>query len=74
MSKYESLAALRGKIEWEDGILGAIDYGITEHDMPCVDEDNPTEDEQRLYDLWAEARTLMPIIEEIDELIGWPNE
>lgn len=32
--RFESRAALAGKIEWEGGLMEALDYGITTEMMP----------------------------------------
>jgi hypothetical protein len=32
--RFESRAALAGKIDWEGGIIEALDYGIKTADMP----------------------------------------
>jgi hypothetical protein len=32
--RFESRAALAGKIEWEGGLMDALDYGITTEMMP----------------------------------------
>ena len=37
--RYESRSALAGKIEWEGGLMEALDYGIKASDMPEGDEE-----------------------------------
>ncbi len=43
--RYESRSELAGKIEWEGGILEALDYGIKTADMP--------EGDTELTEAWA---------------------
>jgi hypothetical protein len=37
--RYEDRAAVADKIEWEGGIMEALDYGIKSADMPLGDDD-----------------------------------
>lgn len=36
---YATRAEVRGKVEWEGGIMEALDYGIHAIDMPVGDEE-----------------------------------
>ena len=44
--RFASRSALAAKVEWEGGILGALDYGITADEMP--------EGDTELAKAWAE--------------------
>ncbi len=48
MSRFESMAALLSKIGWEGGIGGALEYGISEDDIP--------EGHGELAAAWADLR------------------
>jgi hypothetical protein len=46
MSRFENRDQLAAKIEWEGGVLEAVDYGIRSTDMP--------EGDVELEELWKE--------------------
>lgn len=56
-------ANFNAKIEWEGGIIEALDYGLKPADAP----EGPLRDAwTRAYDLWQQME---PVIREIDELL-----
>jgi len=63
--RFESRAALRGKIEWEGGILEAVDYGISTADMPEGD----TELTAAWSKLEAAYRALTPLADAVEKLL-----
>lgn len=64
--RYESRAAVRDKIEWEGGIMEALDYGIKTEDMP--------EGDTELAEAWEKLRTawkaLEPLTTAVSKLLG----
>lgn len=50
------------KVDWEGGIFGALDYGLTEHGL---DRDSD------LYELWADLRkkyeALAPLVSRVEK-------
>jgi hypothetical protein len=63
--RYESRADLLSKIEWEGGVIAALEYGIKTVDMPEGD----TELEQawrKLEDAW---NALDPIVDTVEKLV-----
>lgn len=56
------------KIEWEDGVTGALDYGLRHTDLDPDDEESA-----QLREVWAKAeevwQSLSPIIDEIDDIV-----
>jgi hypothetical protein len=63
--RYESRADLLAKIEWEGGVIAALEYGIKTADMPEGD----TEMEQawrKLEDAWND---LDPIVDAVEKLV-----
>lgn len=63
MSEPYSLEDLRGKVDWEGGVLDAIEYGIKPAEVP----------EGELRDLWTQAcalhEQLDPVLERIGKLL-----
>ena len=63
--RFGSRAALRGKIDWEGGIIEALDYGIDTHDMP--------EGDTELAEAWGKLatayRALAPLTDAVDKLL-----
>ena len=57
--RFESRDDLAGKIEWEGGLFGALDYGIKTEHMPEGDEE--------LAEAWAR---LQASFETTSELAG----
>lgn len=47
------LASLRNKIEWEGGVIGALEYGVRDDD---IDDDD-------LSDMWYEIQTKYEVLE-----------
>jgi hypothetical protein len=63
--RFESRAALRDKLEWEGGIIEALDYGIRSTDMPLGDEE--------LNEAWgklaAAFQALRPLAAAVEKLL-----
>jgi hypothetical protein len=63
---YDSWEDFVDKVDNEGGVMGAIEYGIIEEDIP----DDGSEDSEKLYELWAHARTFMSTINQIDKILN----
>jgi hypothetical protein len=67
--RFESRKTLAGKIEWEGGILEALDYGIKTGDMPEGDEE--------LAEAWAKLeasfRQTSALAEAVEDLLPEPG-
>lgn len=61
MAKFEDRQALNAKIEWEGGLVGALEYGVKPDDMP--------EDDKHLFNLWLELSDAFEIFKEIAERV-----
>jgi hypothetical protein len=63
MSKFETRAAVAGKIEWEGGIMEALDYGIRSGDMP----------DDELRDAWDKLEkahaAMAPLVAFVEDLL-----
>ena len=68
--RYESRAALAGKIEWEGGLMEALDYGITTGHMPEGDEE--------LTAAWTALETAFraigPLARAVEDLLPDPDD
>lgn len=68
MAEYMSPRDFANKITWEDGVIGAIDYGLRHTDLDPNDEESA-----QLREAWAKAeviwKSLSPIIDEIDDIV-----
>ncbi len=62
---FETLQDFADKVYNEDGVMGAIEYGLSEDDIP----DDGSDDSKELYLLWAEARTYLPLLIRIDKIL-----
>jgi hypothetical protein len=62
--RFESRAALAGKIEWEGGLMEALDYGIHVGDMPEGDAEL-TEAWSRLEASYRETARLAEVVEKL---------
>ena len=67
--RFKSRSALAGKIEWEGGILEALDYGIKTADMP--------ESDTELTEAWAKLeasfRQTAALAEAVENLLPEPG-
>lgn len=63
--RFENRAALRGKIEWEGGIMEALEYGIKSADMPPGDE----ELDEAWGKLAAAYQALQPLADAVEKLL-----
>lgn len=63
--RFGNRAALRGKIEWEGGILEALEYGIKTTEMP--------EGDTELTEAWAllasAYEALQPLADAVEKLL-----
>ena len=63
--RFESRAALAGKIEWEGGLMESLDYGITTEMMP--------EGDAELTEAWSKLeaayRAVEPLAEVVEKLL-----
>ncbi len=68
--RFPSRAALAAKIEWEGGLMEALDYGVKTADMPEGDE--------ALAEAWAalEAahKALEPLAAAVEALLPEPGD
>jgi len=68
--RYESRSALAGKIEWEGGLMEALDYGIKAEQMPEGDE--------ALTAAWtaleAAYKALEPLAAAVTDLLPDPDD
>jgi len=68
--RFENRAALAGKIEWEGGLMEALDYGIKTEDMP--------EGDTELIEAWSKLeaayRAVEPLAEAVDKLLPEPGD
>jgi hypothetical protein len=68
--RYESRAALASKIEWEGGLMEALDYGIKTSQMPEGDEE--------LAGAWNRLATayheLAPLADAVEALLPGPDD
>ena len=62
MSDFESVADFASKVEWEGGIVEALDYGIKPKDVP--EEIRPQW--QELSDMW---KKMEPLLEEVSTML-----
>ena len=64
--RFESRAALAGKIEWEGGLMEALDYGITAGHMP--------EGDAELTAAWgaleAAFKVMDPLAQAVEDLLA----
>ena len=69
MSDFATLADFAGKVEWEGGVLEAIDYGLHAADVPDGND--------QLKQLWAQLEAgiagLNPLVTQIEQLLGVPE-
>lgn len=64
--RFEDRAAVAGKIEWEGGIMEALDYGIKSADMPLGDDELTA-----AWDKLAVAyRALTPLVGAVAKLLN----
>lgn len=67
---YATREEVRGKIEWEGGIMEALDYGLRVTDMP--------EGDTELRDAWDKLGTayheLAPLVDAVERLLDVPEE
>ena len=68
MAEHMSAKDFANKITWEDGVVGALDYGLRHTDLDPDDEESAS-----LREAWAKAevvwKSLSPIIGEIDSIV-----
>lgn len=68
--RFKSRADLAGKIEWEGGLMDALDYGITTDMMP--------EDDAELAEAWAKLeaafKAVQPLAEAVEKLLPEPGD
>ena len=68
--RFKSRAALAGKIEWEGGVMEALDYGIKTEDMP--------EGDTELIEAWDRLATayheLEPLADAVAKLLPEPGD
>ena len=68
--RFESRTALAGKIEWEGGILEAVEYGLKTTDMP--------EGDTELIEAWDKLaiayHELTPFLDAVKKLLPGPDE
>ena len=67
--KFRSRAAVRDKVEWEGGVMDALDYGIHVADMPDGDEEL-TAAWQALEDAFNVLQPLADAVEKLLEAAG----
>ena len=65
MSDYKDRAAVVGKVEWEGGILGALDYGLRAEHLP----ENDTELRQAWAALEAKYLEMTPLVDAVEKLL-----
>ncbi len=67
---FESRKQVRGKVEWEGGIMEALDYGLNAADMPDGDDELIA-----AWDKLADAyRVLQPLADAVERLLGDEGE
>jgi hypothetical protein len=63
--KFESRAALAAKVEWEGGVMEALDYGIKTEDMP--------EGDAELTEAWSKLeaafKAVQPLADAMEKLL-----
>ena len=68
--RFANRAALRDKLEWEGGIMEALDYGVKSTDMPLGDEE--------LNEAWgklaAAFQALRPLAAAVEKLLDQPGD
>jgi hypothetical protein len=68
--RFDSRAALAGKIEWEGGLMESLDYGITTDMMP--------EGDPELTEAWgkleASFRETARLADAVEKLLPDPDE
>lgn len=65
MKEFDTIEDFVAKVDWEGGVLDAMQYGLVAEDIP----DDETEDSQKLFDLWNEGRSLVRIVEDIEDIL-----
>ena len=65
MSDYKDRAAVAGKVEWEGGILGALNYGLRAEHLP----ENDTELRQAWAALEAKYLEMTPLVDAVEKLL-----
>jgi hypothetical protein len=65
MALYKSMKEFIEKVDWEGDIMSAIMFGVTEYDIPEDDTDRG----RRLFQLWEEATTFQPTLDEIQSIL-----
>jgi len=60
--RFKSRAALAGKIEWEGGLMEALDYGIKTEMMP--------EGDAELIEAWAKLEAAYRAVEPLADAVG----
>jgi len=68
--RFKSRAALAGKIEWEGGLMEALDYGITTEMMPEGD----TELAEAWTKLEASFRETSKLADAVEKLLPEPGD
>lgn len=67
---FATRAEVRGKIEWEGGYVGALDYGLRVSDMP--------EGDTELREAWDKLGTayheLAPLVDAVEKLLEGHGE
>lgn len=68
MAEYMSAKDFANKITWEDGVTGALEYGLRHTDLDPNDEESAP-----LRKTWAKAEevwtSMSPIVNEIDSIV-----
>jgi hypothetical protein len=69
MARYRTRQDVGSKVDWEGGLVEALDYGIKADDMP--------EGDTELIEAWTELQAAHAVLEKAAEKVTallWPGE
>lgn len=65
MSDFETMEDFVAKVDWEGGVIAAMQYGLFAHDIP----DDGSEESVELYRAWEELQATLHLADKIDNIL-----